>query len=418
MIIEEDFDKVIRCKTFTCGTYLVALNANGVIDTFHHSRWMTARQIVDSFGYDNAPKSVARAFDNDKYEERFRVHLLIEPDNESSERRFKSIWYMDEDNCTTLHEGFFYDFPVMFARWNAIPDMTYGYGPSTEALADIKQLMRMQKDRITGVAKQVSPPLLASNSLQGQSIYTAPNAITYSGEDGTSLDKAVIPLYQVPLNLTDLERAIMEIKQAINEGFYVDLFLMLQSRDNPQMTATEVAERRTEKMTALGPVLERLEAELLTPSIVRIFGIMNEAGLIPPMPDEMETSERGLKIEYVSILAQAQKMTGLQPIEQLTTYVASLIGAVPTLADKIDFDKAVERYHDFLGAPADMIRQQEEVEQLRAERAQLEQQNAAMDQMNTAAQSLQNVAQGAQQMSNAGAIGNDALDQILSGVGF
>lgn len=418
MLIEEDFDNVIRCQTFTAGTYLVATDSNGMASTFIHDRWLTVQQMVEKFGYNDCPPSVKDKWKDDNMDERIKVTNLIERDYSSEQRRFRSCWFTDIDNGHLLRESFFRSFPVMLPRWHAIPGSDYGYGPGTIALSDIKQLMLMQKDRLIGVSKQVSPPLIVSSALMGQGIYTAPNAITYSGTEAGDPDKQVAPLYPVSLNLADLRLSIMDTEVAINESFYVDMFLMLQSRDNPQMTATEVAERRTEKMTVLGPVLERLESELLTPAIIRIFDIMADAEILPPPPEELQTLGSGFKLEYVSILAQAQQAMGIAPLQQISSFAATLLQSFPEISDKLDFDRILEHYHLYLGTPADIVREQEEVDAIRQQRAEAMQQQQGLEQMTQGAGALEQVASGAELMSRAGNVGNTAMENLSQNLGI
>lgn len=418
IMIEEDFDNVIRCYTFTAGTYLAAADANGMVSTFIHDRWLTVQQMVDKFGYDNCPPTVKAKWNDDNMDERIKVTNLIEQDYESSEKRYSSCWYADIDNGHLLRESFFRTFPVMLPRWHSIPGSVYGYGPGTVALSDIKQLMLMQKDRLIGVSKQVSPPLLVSSALMGQGIYTGPNAITYSGTESGSPDKQVSPLYPVSLNLADLRLSIQDTEVAINESFYVDMFIMLGARDLPQMTATEVAERRTEKMTVLGPVLERLESELLTPAIIRIFDIMADAEILPPPPEELQTMGNGFKLEYVSILAQAQQAMGIQPLQQISAFAATLLQSFPEISDKLDFDRILEHYHLYIGTPADIVREQDEVDAIRQQRAEAMQQQQGLEQMEGSAGALEQIASGAELMSRAGSVGNTAMENLSENLGI
>ena len=54
---------------------------------------------------------------------------------------------------------------------------------------------------------------------------------------------------------------------------------------------------------------ERLNDELLDPLIDRTFAIMLRVGLIPPPPQQLQG--QSIKVEYTSILAQAQKLLGI-----------------------------------------------------------------------------------------------------------
>jgi hypothetical protein len=115
------------------------------------------------------------------------------------------------------------------------------------------------------------------------------------------------------------------VRQRINQAFYADLFLMI-SNDQRRMpvTAREIAERHEEKLLMLGPVLERLHDEMLSPLIDITFAKHREAGILPPPPPELQGQD--LKIEFVSTLAQAQKAVGLGSLRSLIGTVA-LVGA-------------------------------------------------------------------------------------------
>ena len=176
------------------------------------------------------------------------------------------------------------------------------------------------------------------------------------------------------------------------------------------MTAREVVERHEEKMLALGPVLERLEWELLTPAIERIYTIMEDAGKIPEPPEEIQGQE--LKIEYVSILAQAQRMMGLKSVEQLVSFAGSLAAVSPEVMDVIDMDTAVREYGDMVGSPQKILRGEKDVQALRAQRAQRTMQMQQEQQEAAAVQTLSQGAQGAKTLSEIDP-GSGALQALM-----
>ena len=167
---------------------------------------------------------------------------------------------------------------------------------------------------------------------------------------------------------------------------------MLASSDvnNRDMTAREVVERHEEKMLMLGPVLERLENELLDPLIERVFAIMDRMGLMPLPPEDL--GGKLLQVEYISILAQAQRMVGIEGIERLAGFVGTYAPLKPEVLDKVDFDEAIEQYARKLGVPAAVIVSDENVAALREQRAQ---QQAQMEQMAAMQQAAQTAQQGA-----------------------
>ena len=90
-----------------------------------------------------------------------------------------------------------------------------------------------------------------------------------------------------------------------NQAFNVDLFMMIANSGRGQMTATEVAERHEEKLMMLGPVLSRLNEEVLRPLIERCFDILARQGQLPPPPEELRGQK--LSVEYTSMLARSQR---------------------------------------------------------------------------------------------------------------
>ena len=167
-------------------------------------------------------------------------------------------------------------------------------------------------------------------------------------------------------------------QRQIKEVFFNDLFMMI-SQMNRQMTATEVAERNAEKMLLLGPVLDRLRSELFQPLIARVFGVSQRQGHLPMPPESLQGQE--IKIEFVSILAQAQKAAGISAINQVVGFVGSTAQMNPGVLDKVDFDETVDMIADMLGVPPRLIRSDEAVAELRAQREQQQQQMQQMQMM-------------------------------------
>ena len=154
-------------------------------------------------------------------------------------------------------------------------------------------------------------------------------------------------------------------------------------QQGPQMTATEVIQRNEEKMRLLGPVLGRLQSELLKPLIDRTFNIILRNNLFPPAPEFL--AGKDIEIEYVSPLAKAQKSTELQSIMRAIEIMGSLANVAPVF-DHINMDRLVRHLADIVGVPQKILKPQN---QLNAERQQAEAQQEQMQQM----QQLQQVAE-------------------------
>lgn len=175
------------------------------------------------------------------------------------------------------------------------------------------------------------------------------------------------PAHNVDFDIRELEGKSEQIRQRIRRAYYEDLFLMLAESDRRQITATEVVERKEEKLLALGPVLEQLNQDVLDPLIDNQFDLMLRQELIPEAPEELQGQD--LRVEYVSIMHQAQKLTGLGGVERLTGYVGQLAQLNPESLDKLDYDKLIDTYADMAGTPVEVVREEDEVAALREQRA-------------------------------------------------
>jgi hypothetical protein len=191
-----------------------------------------------------------------------------------------------------------------------------------------------------------------------------PGGVTYVANLAQSGFK---PAYEVPPDIRGAEEKIAKAEERIKSTFFADLFLMISQLDTVR-TATEIIERKQEKMLMLGPFLERSQFELINPFIERVFAVMYRARLIPSAPREI--MGRALDIECVSTLADAQKSTATTGIERLVAFVGNLAAARPETLDNIDFDETVREYADLIGVTQKLIVAQQQRDLIRKQRAQ------------------------------------------------
>jgi hypothetical protein len=105
-------------------------------------------------------------------------------------------------------------------------------------------------------------------------------------------------------------RGHCRFKTAINSATYADLFMAITNMDGVQpRNVEEIAARNEEKLTQLGPVIERVNNEKLQVAIERAFGIMQRLRLLAARSRCLRNSP-DIKIEFVSLLTQMQRMVG------------------------------------------------------------------------------------------------------------
>lgn len=413
-VLEDDID-VIRCYSFPIGSYCLAQSHRHTVDTFVREYAMTVRQLVQRFGLENCSRSVQDQYNNGNYETWIDVAHMIHPNEDhdpdklaAKHKRFSSCYWElgSDEEGKFLDESGFDEFPVMAPRWNLTGEDVYGHSPGMDALGDIQQLQAMQRRMIQSIDKMVNPPMVAPTSMQNKKASLLPGDITYV--DTTQGSTGFKPAHELRMPLQELQLLVGETQMRIKRCFYEDLFLMLANSDRRQITAREIEERHEEKLLMLGPVLERQNEDLLDPLIDRTFAIMLRRGEVPPPPPEISGQE--LKVEYISIMAQAQKLVATSGLERFVGFVGNLAAANPAIADKLDFDQVVDEYSDMLGVPPKIVRPDEEVAKIREGRAQA----IAAQQR---AEQLQQIAQGAKLLSETDMNGDSALTRMAAAGG-
>jgi hypothetical protein len=413
-------DNVIRFRPFTAGEYVIAENDMGVIDTLGRSFTMTVSQIVEQFvaqpdgsaDWTGVSRATRRMWNASSYDDLVPVIHMIEPRRRSENDRevitnldmpFKSV-YMEQgaENDEMLQEKGFKTFPAYVPRWDVLAGDVYGRSPGMDTLGDIKQLQQQQKRKAQAIDKMVNPPMTAPTSMRGKPSSVLPGQTTYVDPQGGT--QGFVPAYVVQPRLQEMMLDIEQVQERIQRGFYADLFAMMINSDRRNITATEIVEKQSEKLVLLGPVLQRLNTELLDPLLDDVFNFSLEAGLLPEPPEELQEVE--LRVEYISLLAQAQQAVAASALERTLGFVGNLAGIYPQAADVINPDEAVRQYAEILGNSPDLVNDSASVAAKREAEAE-----AAAQQM--AAQSVPAAAGAAKVLSETDTQNPNALTALL-----
>lgn len=247
------------------------------------------------------------------------------------------------------------------------------------------------------------------DGLKNRGVERLPGGITFVPAGGSS---KIETAFDVQLNLGELLEDIQDVRGRIRQSFFSDIFLMLANSANPQMTATEVAERHEEKMLMMGPVLERLNNELLFPLVELTFGHMLEMGALPPPPPELAGME--LNVEFISMLAQAQRAIGTNSVDRFVGTLGTVAQMKPEVLDKFDSDAWADAYSDMLGVDPKLVLANDQVAMIRNARAKAQAAQAKIAAAQQASAATKNFAQaGAAAQSGAGnGPGSDVLNMF------
>ncbi|MBQ2136892.1 MAG: head-tail connector protein, partial [Selenomonas sp.] len=415
----------VHFVNYPIGSYAMETGPDGTIEIFCRKYKMSARQLVEKFGKENVPKNILNELDNGGagIKAQHTVVWYVEPNKAYDPAKFGgeylpyiSVYYVEgSDENEFLYIGGFYEFPVPVARYLINGNEAYGKGPGWFAEGDSKALQLMEKDRLVAIELGVKPPVQASPDMANKGINMIPGGKTYRNGDNK-----IEPLFNVGANLQHLESAIEQQVERIKKEYNANLFMMLDELADKQMTAREVLERNQEKMAILGPVVQRMQFEFLGRIIERVYNILDRAHAFPePEDPELAQMLQGeeIKIEYISPLAQAQKMSGLVNIEQAVAFAGQLAQFDQNILKKINWSEALNQYFALVGAPAAIKRSDDEYnEMVQAEQqaqAQAMQEQQAMNMIQAAAPA----AQAAKNATDAANDGNPVLADLMGMTG-
>ncbi len=412
-ILLEDFDTVIRTRSYTAGEYYLAINKKGQVDSFARSFPMTVAQLVDSFGYEKCTPEIQAQWDQNQIDKTFMVRHLIEPNvNRNGEMddfenmAYRSVYWVEgngDDQFLDLRG--YKRFPVVAPRWSVpTTDLVYGYGPGWDALGDVKELQKTKYDKLLAQEKLHNPPMQSDASVEGF-VNLLPGGVTKTS--GNVPNAGLTPAYQVNPNLESFIECITTTKNAIDKHFFTDLFTMLAVLDRGQMTAREVASREQERIMLMGPILNQLDEEMLSKVIELTFGIMMDNELLPPVPEEIQGAE--VRVQYISVLAQMQRAAGGETIQKIVGYVGMYAPIVPDIVDNINWDETVRMLNEIEGGQEKLLNDPMVIDDIREQRLKQQQAQEALIAADSASKSAKTLSE--TEMGK-----NSALDKVMSGL--
>ena len=393
--LQEDETSIFRCQLLPIGSYRIARNFKGEIDTICRVYMETAKNLYDTFGEENVSKNVLNAIHSNRYEELFEIVHFVEPNKNfmpdsvwAKDKAFVSVYY---EYASTeekfLSKSGFDKFPYAVFESEVNGEDVYPCEcPGVNALPDVKQLMSMVIDEGKAVKKMISPTYKGPASLKNKKMVDAPAAFIEEDENGRGLS----PVYEVNPRVLEVESIIEKLKQSIKEIFYNDLFAMILNTAERSRTATEVNELKEEKMVLLSPLLQQIHNGL---NII-IDWVFNECVKLKILPEPpAEIMGANMDIEFVSTLAQAQKAIKISAMERFTTFAINLANTLDSsLTKKINASKMIDDYADYANISPEQLVPTLEVEKYRQKEEENKKQQTAIEQAKQGVEIIQNIA--------------------------
>ena len=387
MVIEEDIDEDgrhqgIRFEAPHLSNIVWEENAKGFVDSYYRQHMYTATQAIELFG-DKVGKEVLKALDKDPNKEFLFVQAVYKRKkseikiNEFGQaapknRPYASIFVDITENKVVKEDGY-YEFPLVAARYEMRSGEKYGRGPGHVALPDVRSLNALRKEEMAGAALMNRPPLEVTQRDILGTLDLRPAGLIPVRQQGT-----VSPLnIGLQPGVTTNERT--ELREQIKKAFFIDKLLLPPRNEIGEMTAQEVRQRAEEVQRVFGPTLGRLNHEFLEPLAQRIFKILFRAGALPELPPQLIQVGVNVEIRFVNQFAKAQQLEDVSNILGFANEISLLAQLKPEVLDFFDADAALREIARIRATPEAIVATEEEVGDMRQQRAQQMQQQQMMD---------------------------------------
>ena len=385
LYVEADDTTDIRCECIDVGSFAVGMDAGGRLDAVVRRVRMTPARMALLFGRERLCEATRTALETAPYSAVEVVHVvrrrdICDPGRQDARAMPWASYFWEAGGGDFLREGGYREMPYFFTTWNACG--IYGTGPGDDALSDIRQIDRMERDKLTGLARLTSPPVAAPIQYK-DTVSLDPHAVNYLS--GPELIRPILDLAPWANALQYLQAEVQTVAARVENELLASVFASVPlDQRPPDMSATEFLERKREALQQLGPVMSAYEPNVLTPLLWRVAGMLDRAGLLPPPPEALLGLPLDMKMDFVSPIANALRQTGAETTRALLQDAVALAQADPQVLDKLDLDQAVDEIAAGLGVPGRVIRADADVLAIRQQRAQAQAaqlQDAALSQV-------------------------------------
>jgi len=373
-----------------------------VLNLYRNLFW-TPLQMIDKWGEDGVPEVIrTRALSSDSANTRmdliFCVYTRLDKRHADTskplaakERPFGYKYILRETKAEIGDEGGYYEMPAFVARWRKVAGSRWGHSPAAVAMGDILTLNQLKESVLQAAAKVIDPAILVEESGIFGDLELGRGTLNVVGdidrikpfESGSRFDIGAIE--------------VEDLRSMINKAFYQD---QLQLKESPAMTATEVNVRYELMQRLLGPTLGRLQNDFLDPLVQRTFNIMFRARALPEIPEGLNISQ--LDIEYTGPLSRAQKSETVQAVERWIANIAGVAEIFPEALDRVNIDAVAKEIALLSGVPSKLINDDNEVKEIRDQRAKQQQAQQQLAATQAAGEAAQSLGQGAQAMNDGG----------------
>ncbi len=340
--------------------------SDGTVNRLHRRIKWTVEQVEEEFG--DLPPKLAKYRAEDRAKEEVTVFHCVYPNDDYTPgrrnrkgRRFSSCYICEETKELCGEQGGYDWMPYHSPRWTKLAGEKYGRSPALSVLPEVRMVNAMSKSIIMAAQKMVDPALQIPDDGFLLPLRTQPGGLNFRRQG----QEAIIPMptaQRIDVGVDMIEQR----REMIRRGFYVDWLVRPTKKE--RQTAQEIQDDRNQMLSMMGPIVGRLQAELLGPLVRLSYFLLDRHGQLPPPPESMA----GLRMDvaYLSPAARAQATVRGQGMNMFVDRVIQLQPVMPTALDVIDEGALLTDLADYFDVPRRVLASPAMVQQKQADRAQ------------------------------------------------
>lgn len=355
----------------------------------YRTKKMFLWQAEAMFGKENLSKELRERIDNkrgmdDKIDFLYSVSKRkgVEVENPVLSKNFpyEELW-METQSKHIVREKGFLEFPFVIPRWDTSSGEDYGRSPGMIALPDSNTLQAMGETILVAGQRLADPPIMAPNDGAFQEVNTFPGGMSYYDVE-TASQVGGNPFFPMisGANLPVTRDMQTDIRNQVAAAFFKNILTLPQN--GPQMTATEIIQRKDEFIREVGPVFGRFETDYNEPVAERSFKLLMRENAFPEVPDEL--AGQNIKFVFDLPVNKIKKQVQSAAATQWAAEIFQLAQVSPEAKHMVNVDALARFKADAAALPHEIINTREEVmEKVKAEKAAMakQQQMQAMEQM-------------------------------------
>jgi hypothetical protein len=372
----DDDKNFVKFKNIPVGQVNRVVDDTGRLAEIYNNFRLSARQAFKLFGSD-VGKSVMESLEKKPHEMFDFLHYVGERFdrdsrfNDAANMPYKSCWINKKDKHL-INESGFMEMPYISDVFYSDSNDPNGFSPAMDVLPWVKLINAMARTVIRGGMKVTDPAVVVPSRGFVLPLNFNPSAINY--RDPKTANDALQMLtnngrIEIGVDLMNM------VRDGINQGMFVQLFQTLNNITK-QMSILETQQLIAQNMSILGPVIGRFDYGTLSPTIFRMYGMLERAGEIPPPPESLVG--KNFKVVYLGPLAKAQRQAEIAEMQTWMADVHNIGQIIPSAYHNVDEDKLIKEFHRMRGVTPEVLRDEEAIARIREREAEQQQLMAQM----------------------------------------